>query len=400
MKKIAVIGFGEMGKRHARDMEEHSRCELEIGGVYEPDDAKYRLGCEWLGKEARRFASPEQLLSELDPDGIIIASPNFCHLENLRMLKGRKIPVILEKPLDSSFEKICDVIRFVASYDAPVMVHHVMRYSPIVKKAKEIIESGTLGKVCSFHFSQTIGGHMWHNFRRNMKTGGGQLIEKATHDFDVLLHWCNSNPKRVAAICKRQRFGGDMPDDLHCNECSKKMSCDEYASGFHVARSNFKDVNLSNNLCCYAKCADVFDNETCLIELENGVFGTYTNTYFVENYFTRVYEVIGTEAIMRVGFSKLNGYEGEIELRGRHIKANYSFAYEDRIHYNGAPGVATHFYNLICGNEKIPYSPVDQAFSAEMIALAAYKANETGTYINVKDLVPEDLKKVFAEAYK
>lgn len=398
MKKIAVIGFGEMGKRHGKDLEEHSKYELELGGVYEPDDSKYKSGCEWLGREVKRFASPEELLSVLNPDGIIIASPNFCHLENLKLLEGRSIPLILEKPLDSTLEKICDVVRFVSSYDAPVMVHHVMRYAPIVKKAKEIIESGAIGQICSFHFSQTIGGHMFHNFRRNMKTGGGQLIEKATHDFDVMLHWCESNPKRVTAICKRQRFGGNMPDDLHCHECDKKMSCDQYVKG--TVKRNIKDINPSDNLCCFAKSADVFDNETCLLELENGVFGTYTNTYFVENYFTRVYEVIGTEAIMRVGFSKLDGYEGEIELRGHNVKGSYSFAYENRIHYNGAPGVAAHFYNLICGNEKTPYSPVDQAFSAEMIALAAYRANETGTYIDVKDLVPEDLKQVFSEAYK
>ncbi len=403
MKKIAVIGFGEMGKRHAKDMEELSRGEIEVAAVFEPDSAKYNLGCQWMNKQALRFDSIEKMLESVKPDGAIISSPNFCHLAGLLKFKGRQIPLIIEKPLDSTFEKICEIVRFAHSYEAPIMVHHVMRYAPIVMKAKEIIGRGELGRICSFAFSQNIfGSGIFHNFRRNMKTGGGQLIEKATHDLDVLLHWCNAAPARVAAICKQQFYGGAKSDDLHCRDCAEKLSCKLFLDAKHSAGGNLKDVDPSNDLCAYAKAADIYDNETCLIELEDGTFGTYSNNFFAAGYYSRLYEIIGSRAIMRVAFTSQDKSkpEGEICVSGLDgSKESSSFAYHGRIHYNGSPNVVKHFYNLMSGLETKPYSPVDQAFAAEMISLSAYKANETKNFVSIADEVPDDIKSIFKNAF-
>jgi predicted dehydrogenase len=402
MKRIVVIGFGEMGKRHSKDMEELSRGEIEVSAVFEPDDAKYNMGCAWMSKQPQRFDSIESMIATVKPDGAIISSPNFCHLECLEKFKGKKIPLILEKPLDSTFEKICEIVRFVSAYKAPVMVHHVMRYSPIVMKAKEIIDCGELGKICSFSFSQNIVGHgMFHNFRRNKKTGGGQLIEKATHDLDVLLHWCNVPPARVAAICKQQRYGGDKADDLHCRDCAEKFSCDVFLDAKHSSPVGFKDVDPSNDLCAFARAADIFDNETCLIELSDGTFGTYSNNYFSNGYYSRLYEMFGTKGLMRVAFTTKGKTDGEIQvLPFDGGPSSYSFPYHGRIHYNGAPNVVRHFHHLMTGEETKPYSPVDQAFAAEMIALSAYKANETKNFVSIPDEVPGDIREAFTNAFK
>ncbi len=405
MKKIVICGFGEMGKRHGLDMEELSGGQIEVAGVYEPDDVKYSQGCEWIKHSPERFSSIREMLDKVNPDGAIISSPNFQHLVNLREFKGRNIPLIIEKPLDSSLEKIFEILRFVRDYPAPVMVHHVMRYSPIVRKAKEILDQGKIGKISSFRFNQTIGGHMFHNFRRTMKTGGGQLLEKATHDFDVLLHWVESAPKRVSAICKQQKFGGNKPDDLHCCDCSEKDTCPE-SMAKHV-KPAFKDVKPSNDLCVFAKCVDVPDNEVCMLELENGVFGTYSNTYFTHGFYSRVYEVYGTEGTMQLCFTLPNrkrtgndDFDGTLEIYPNHDKYEcHEFKYEGRIHYNGAPGVVAHFNNLMDGKDK-PYSPVDQAFAAELIAAAAYKSNDEKQQINIMDLLPEDLKPMLSEAFR
>ena len=209
-----MIGFGEMGKRHAKDMDEFSEGSIEVAGVFDPDDRSYEIGCEWTGKRPRRFDTIKSMIDTISPDGVIIASPNSLHLSCLREFNGLNIPIILEKPLDTDMAKVVEIVRFVENYQAPVMVHHVMRYSPIVIKAKELLDAGELGELCSFVMVQNGGGGMFHNFRRTFKTGGGQLLEKATHDFDVLLFLAGAYPRRVAAICKRQYYGGIKPDTL------------------------------------------------------------------------------------------------------------------------------------------------------------------------------------------
>ena len=406
-KSICIIGFGEMGKRHARDMHEFSNGAVKIVAVCELDEAKYQEGITWLGYSPERFHSVPEMLEKINPDGIIIATPNHIHWDVLQCLKDKNIPLILEKPLDSTYENLLKIVDFTESYTAPIMVHHVMRYSPIIKKAKALILEGALGKLCSFRFAMNQYGTHMHNFRRNMATGGGQMLEKATHDLDVMLHLMNSSPKQVVAICKQQVFGGTKSDRLCCSECPEKKQCIMFIEQGKLKSGVVKDINASKDLCVYAKCADIPDNELCMIELENGTFGTQTNTFFIEKYFSRIYEIIGDAATMRISLTLLphkvkDSNRGCIEVfpRGRGEVETYDFEYENRIHYNGSPGVYNHFYDLMCNKTKKVYSPVNEAFAAEMIAIAAYRSNDLGKYIQIKDILPDRLKRSFSNIFK
>ncbi len=407
-KEIGIIGFGEMGKRHAKDFHDHSNGAVKIAAVCEPEDKKYNDGIKWLGYKPEHFKSVAEMLEKRNFDGIIISSPNHTHWDVLQNFKGRNIPLIIEKPLDSTYKKLLKIVEFTEKYAAPVMVHHVMRYSPIIKKAKAIISDGTLGKLCSFRFNLNGGGSHMHNFRRNKLSGGGQMLEKATHDLDIMLHLMNSSPKRVVAICKQQVFGGEKSDTLYCSDCDEKDSCIMYTEKGDEKTEGVKDINVSKDLCVYAKSADIPDNELCMIELENGTFGSQTNSFFIEQYYSRIYELVGTDALMRLCFSGLpnepetvqkSGY-GKLEIFPRSGKVQrYDFDYEGRIHYNGSPGVFKHFCDLMTRKELKPYSPVNEAFAAEMIAIAAYKSNSENKYITIKDILPDDMKESFAEIF-
>jgi predicted dehydrogenase len=404
-KNICIIGFGEMGKRHAKDMHDHSNGKVKIAGVYEPEDERYQQGTEWLGYSPERFRSVTEMLDIVQPDGVIIAGPNHTHYDTLRHLQGRNIPLILEKPLDSTFEKLLKILDFAENYTAPIMVHHVMRYSPIIKKAKSLISEDKLGKLCAFRFALYESGMHMHNFRRNKLTGGGQLLEKATHDLDIMLHLMNSSPKRVAAICRQQVFGGNKSNTLCCSGCDENQSCVMYIEKGEKKSGSIKDIGASKDLCVYAENADIPDNEVCLIELENGTFGSQTNIFFIKNYYTRIYEIIGDAATMRISLTALpyevkNSYTGKIELFPRQGEVQkFEFEYDGRIHYNGSPGVFKHFYDLMSGNARKVLSPVNEAFAAEMIGIAAYRASDEGTFINVKDLLPDNVKASFSKIF-
>jgi predicted dehydrogenase len=374
-----MIGFGEMGKRHAKDMDEFSEGRIEVAGVFDPDDKSYELGCEWTGKRPRRFDSIKTMIDTIRPDGVIIASPNSHHLACLRKFTGLNIPLILEKPLDTDMDKVVEIVRFVEKYQAPVMVHHVMRYSPIVLKAKELIDAGALGELSSFEMVQNGSGGMFHNFRRTFKTGGGQLLEKATHDFDVLLFLTGALPVRVASICKRQYYGGTQPENLRCSECHENQTC-QYAV---IKATSSNDTVSRHDLCVFSREIDIFDNETCMIELENGIFGTYSECFFSNAPFTRRYEFTGKDGFLSLDFSA-----GHL-LFNSHKKGsqNFDFDYNQRIHYNGAPGVAKHFYDLMSNHNLKIHSPVKEAFIAELISFAAYKANTEKRFVNIAELV-------------
>lgn len=398
-KKIGIIGFGEMGKRHAREFCESSKGRIDVSGVVEPDDDMYRRGCEWNHRDnIPRYSTIPELLEKGQPDGIIISSPNFMHLENLKQLKGQNIPVLLEKPLDTSLEKIAEIVRFSREYAAPIVVDHVMRYAPIIRKARELIASNRLGKICSFQFSQRHSISMFHTFRRTRSGGGGHIIEKATHDLDVMLYLTGAKPLEVSMVSRQQVVGGNLPDDLTCPKCPQKISC-RYAAntGEDMSNSRVKEIPAYKSLCVFAKSVDVPDNEVCTIVLSDNIFGTYSHTYFCKMPgHARDYEIIGTEGALTIKLSKKDRDAGEIELfpyDERNTIEKYEFEYCSKIHYCGGPFVVKHFYDLMCGLETKPFTTVEQAFTAELLGFAAMRSvKESNRFVDLDEMVPADLR--------
>jgi predicted dehydrogenase len=396
--KLGIIGFGEMGKRHGREFMETSQGTAKVQAVVETSDNKYKEGCEWCNCSPTRYTDPAAMLAAESLDGIIISTPNSTHYDMLQACAGRRTPILLEKPMEVSLERVCDIVRFARSYRGPIMVHHVMRYSPIVKKAGQLIAAGRLGRICAAHFAHYEGGGMWHSFRRTKAGGGGMLIEKATHDLDVMLNLIGAKPVRLAALSRQQAYGGDKPDDLHCRDCDERLECPE---SFFRSRVNpgKLDVDISVDLCVYAKSVDVADNETCLIEFERGIIGSFTHCYFVHRDFTREYQIIGLNALMRISFTAWDrGYKGRLTLAPRFQRdgdqETHEFEYYGKIHYNGGPYVVYHFLDIISGRAK-PETTVEQAWAAEMIGFTAPLAAEQGRFIEVADELPKDLKPIW-----
>lgn len=400
-KRIGIVGFGEMGKRHGHEFREATKGMIEIAGVVEPSDVMYSEGCQWNQLEIPRFASVAEMLSQVNLDGAIIASPNHLHLENLREFDGQTIPLLIEKPLDTRMDQVAEVVRAASRYEGRILVDHVMRYAPIIRRAKSLIEEGRLGKVASFQFSQRMENCPFHTFRRNKISGGGQIIEKATHDLDVMLYLCNSLPSRVAMISKQQHAGGDRSNTLRCSECDDRLTC---ISADATHGSGVKDINQNSDLCVFAKDVDVSDNETCLIELENGTFGTYSHTYFCRMPgHSRIYEVIGTEGAMVLELTeKDSGYAGVLSFFPRTKEGEtetFKYDYFNKIHYNGGPYVARHFYDLMCDPEMEPFTTVNQAFVAEALGFAAMRSADERQFVTVESSVPDDLKEVYHMTY-
>ncbi len=404
-KRIGIVGFGEMGKRHGLEFRHATQGLIEIAGVIEPNDTMYREGCEWNKLEITRFASTGEMLEKGKLDGAIISSPNHTHLENLRAFKEQKIPIMIEKPLDTNMKSVADVVRFAGAYAGKILVDHVMRYAPIIRRARQLIDEGKLGKLASFQFTHREECGPFHTFRRTKKTGGGQIIEKATHDLDVMLYLFGSLPEKVAMIAKQQHCGGKKSNTLKCSNCEKRLTCPSSHFSNRTEGPGLKDIDRNNDLCVYAEEVDISDNETCLIQLADGTFGTYSQTYFCRMPgHSRIYEVIGTEGAMCVTLSAEDPtYRGLLHYypRGQDgEKEVFDYDYFNRIHYNGGPYIARHFYNLMCGIKTEPFTNVNQAFVAEALGFAAMKAAEDERFISVETVVPDDLKRVYRSTYK
>ncbi len=401
--KIGVIGWGCRGRRLGQEMAEATAGKMQAVACVEPDDAAWKLALTECPVRPERYTTVTQMMNSEKLDGLLIASSNYVHLQNLLELGDVALPMLLEKPLDSTLESIFEVVRFCEKYSAPVMVGHCMRYAPVITAAENMLRRGDIGNICSVRFVQNChyGNNMFHNWRQLRKYSGTMLLEKATHDFDVMLALVGDVPDAVAAIQKLQAYGGDKSPELRCSKCPEMLTCQEsqFNRGDRLGRPELGLENMQrvdNDLCVYNLAVDSPDNDHCLINFKGGAFGTYVQWFFSPpNYHHRVYEIHGTEGAMEID---LGTGMGKIKVSPRfgcgYDDTNHQFDYIGRNHYNGDGVMLRHFMQIIKG-EAEPKTTVAQAFASEMLGYAAIQSAESRRFIDPASIVPDDLKQAY-----
>lgn len=142
--RIAVAGAGYIGQAHMDSIRRNADCGL--AAVIDPSPAAQELA-RLAG--ARWFASLEDLLAQERPDGVILATPNQLHATHAGLCLDAGLPILLEKPVTSTVEEGEALMQRVESEGAKVLVGHHRTHSPIMAQAREIVQSGRLGRLVS-----------------------------------------------------------------------------------------------------------------------------------------------------------------------------------------------------------------------------------------------------------
>lgn len=184
--KLAVIGAGLIGRRHAEHVAAEPRSAL--SAVVDPTPAgravAAALGAPW-------FPSFAEMLATDRPDGVIIATPNQLHVRNGLEAVDAGIPAIVEKPLADDLAEGERLVAAAEKAGVPLLTGHHRRYNPMIRKAKEIVDSGRLGQVLA------LSGHFWlmkpddyfeAGWRR--EKGAGPVLLNLIHDVDLFRYLC------------------------------------------------------------------------------------------------------------------------------------------------------------------------------------------------------------------
>lgn len=215
-KGYGVIGCGMMGQEHIRNIQ--LLGDAHVAAIYEPDPAMMSAALA-LAKGARPAASIAELLAMNDVDCVLIASPNFRHVEHLEAIADtRPLPVLVEKPL---FTESSDSARLgaIAARLPLIWVAMEYRYMPPVAALISGADAATGGirmlsiREHRFPFLEKIGD--WNRFNRNT---GGTFVEKCCHFFDLMRLILKTDPVRVMASAGQavnhldERYDGETPD--------------------------------------------------------------------------------------------------------------------------------------------------------------------------------------------
>jgi predicted dehydrogenase len=292
-KRIALVGTGSRGlgmwgtavKAEYDDIVEFAGlCDINPGRV------SYAKGL--MGVDCPVYTDFDRMLKEVKPDILIVATTDSTHDEFI--IKGLEngLSVITEKPMTTDEKKCQAILDAERRTGNKVIVTFNMRYSAYVRKIWEILRSGDIGEIRSVNLNwylDTDHGasyfRRWHGLR---DIGGTLLVHKATHHFDALNYWVDSEPEEVFAYGSLDYYGqkNSSISHTHCRTCPHKNDCNFFwditksPSLMRLYADNEKYDGYLRDGCVYRKEIDIYDTMAVQYKYANDVKVSYSLTAF------------------------------------------------------------------------------------------------------------------------
>ena len=191
MKKIinfALIGYGRIGKKHAKIIQKNERCNL--AAIV---DINNNLRSSDKISSTTYFNSLKDLFkSNVEIDVAVIATPNNLHSSNSLECLSNNCHIVVEKPMALTKIEAEKIIRKSNEVKKNVFVVMQNRFSPPLSWIKKILDKKILGKIYLVQLScfwnrdnRYYKNHDWHGKK---DLDGGTLFTQFSHYID-LLYW-------------------------------------------------------------------------------------------------------------------------------------------------------------------------------------------------------------------
>lgn len=188
--KVLIIGFGSIGKRHARIAQDALSVK--------PEDLYIRELIPSRIEEAKKMGLKiENSEAKIKFDIIVVAASTSAHFNILKEIPTPNRLLYVEKPLAQKFQEIAPISRSLASKlkgRKRSLVGYMLRHHPAVKHAKDLITSKKMGKVLKYRAECGMflpNWHPWEDYRSfymsKIDGGGGALLD-ISHEIDLVCY--------------------------------------------------------------------------------------------------------------------------------------------------------------------------------------------------------------------
>ena len=359
---------------------------------------------------SNRFLSEDAFFEEKRSDVLLIGTMDRQHVAMAEKALGLGYDILLEKPVSENADELRRLVNKAKETGRVVMVCHVLRYTAMVNKLKEILDEGGIGRLIALDQTENVGfWHQAHSFVRgnwrNSEETSPMILQKCCHDLDLIQYFAGSKCQSVVSMgglsyFKRENQPQGAAD--RCMECKYVETCPYSAKRIYI--DMWKEYGCPENVwpmnvvtdayplteealreaidqnrygrCVFACDNDVVDNQTVVMQFENGVRAT-----------------LKMEAFTRKGGRDIRffGTEGELELNeeGGTITLRKFFG-EEKVwklseltndlegHGGGDHRMLDKLYEVLAeGNDKVD-SSIENSVESHYMALAAEKSRLNG----------------------
>ena len=185
--RIAVAGAGYIGQAHMGVAQNGVRCKL--SAVVDPSPAAVAIAAQ---AGVPLYRSLAELFARDRPDGVVLATPNALHVDHALQCIEAGLPMLLEKPIAATVADGERLVRAADAAKARILIGHHRAHSPIMAKARQIVEAGTLGRLVAVMGSATFfkpdvyfADAPWRS-----QPGGGPILLNMIHEVHNLRMLC------------------------------------------------------------------------------------------------------------------------------------------------------------------------------------------------------------------
>jgi predicted dehydrogenase len=326
-ERVVLVGTGSRGSgMWGRKLIEDYSDKVEFVGLCDNNPIRMDFVKKHMGVKCPTFLDTQfdEMIEKTKPDRVIVTTKDCFHAKYIIRAMELGVDVITEKPMATD-ERMCQAILDTERRTGrKVTVTFNYRYGPDARRVKELLLDGAVGKVTSVDFAwylDTSHGasyfRRWHAYKQN---GGSLWVHKATHHFDLMNWWLDSEPVEVRAHGELRKYGHNGPfHSDRCMTCPHKDNCD-----FHwdITTSEF-----NMNMYVKAESADGYIRDACLYRQDINIWDTMAAQV---RYHNRVMMNYSLNAFMPYeGFLvSFNGTGGRMDVRVFHRQWN-----EDRLGY-------------------------------------------------------------------
>ncbi|MBI5394237.1 MAG: Gfo/Idh/MocA family oxidoreductase [Verrucomicrobia bacterium] len=190
--RIGVIGCGHWGPNHIRTF---STLEGSTVTACADPDAQRLKTVNRLFPAVRGCSDYRQLLADPEVDAVVVATPTGTHFEITRaaLLAGKH--ALVEKPLTLRVAEAEALRRLARTHWRTLMVGHTFLFNTGIRKLKECVASGDIGRVYYLHSTRTNLGPV----RKDV----GAVRDLAAHDVAIFNYLLDAEPLEVSARGER-----------------------------------------------------------------------------------------------------------------------------------------------------------------------------------------------------
>lgn len=248
--RLAAVGVGNRTGKYLKWVLSHPDS-VELVAVAEPDPVR-REACRKLFSLAPEacYESAEELFdSPRGAQAVIIGSPDSEHYSQAMKAISLGIHVLLEKPVAQDYGQCKELAEAAESAGVKVAVCYVLRFMPLYRKIKELLDSGCIGRVTSVSHHEYVGiDRMLHTYVRGYWNKSSEsnpsFISKCCHDVDMLLWTTGVHVKSVQSAGSLEWYRPEnAPEGStdRCMNCPVEKDCAYSAVDMYIRRNVWTD---------------------------------------------------------------------------------------------------------------------------------------------------------------